>query len=82
MSERDGALLVRKFNAAGDDAPHEVSIGIEAEKIELVELNGRVVEALTSATNDAGERTIRLQLPRFGIRTLRFRGIRHATSRQ
>lgn len=72
MFERDGALFVRLFNADGDDTPRELSLGFEAEKIELVELDGRVIEELKPKVVEAERRTIRLSIPRFGIRTLRF----------
>ena len=43
MFERDGALYVRLFNAGGDAAPQHLAIGFESKKIELVELNGRII---------------------------------------
>ncbi len=70
--ERDGKLFVRLFNATGDDAARDLGIGFEAGKVEVVELDGRVVEELIPAGTTAGERTVRLRIPRFGIRTLRF----------
>ena len=72
MFERDGALHVRLFNAGGDDTPGDLDVGFEAGKIELVELDGRVIEDLKAVVDDTGRRTIHLSIPRFGIRTLRF----------
>jgi alpha-mannosidase len=72
MFERDGALFVRLFNASGDGAARDLSLGFEAGKIELVELDSHVIQQLKAVVNDAGQRTIRLRIPRFGIRTLRF----------
>jgi alpha-mannosidase len=72
MFERNGELYARLFNADGDDAPHDISLGIEAGKVELVELDGRVIAELTPTVDEGGQRTIRLSIPRFGIRTLRF----------
>lgn len=69
---RDGALCVRLFNANGDGAARDLHIGFKAGKVEVVELDGRVIEKLNPVVNEAGQRTIRLRIPRFGIRTLRF----------
>ena len=78
MYERDGKLLVRLFNASGVDAAHDLGIGFEAGKIEIVELDGRVVDELKPTVDGTGRRTIRLRIPRFGIRTLRFSGLKCA----
>ncbi len=76
LFEQDGALYVRLFNAAGDDAPGDLGLGFEAGKIELVELDGRVIKELQPVVADTGRRTIRLSIPRFGVRTLRFTAIK------
>ncbi|MEO8350084.1 MAG: hypothetical protein ABI680_00045 [Chthoniobacteraceae bacterium] len=76
MFERDGALFVRRFNASGNDDPRDIRLGFEADKIELVELVGRVIQDLKTAAADDGYSTIRVQMPRFGIRTLRFQDLR------
>jgi alpha-mannosidase len=76
MFERDGALLVRLFNASGDDTPRQLGIDFEAAKIELVELDGRVIEKLNPKIAANGNRSVQLQIPRFGIRTLRFSEIK------
>jgi hypothetical protein len=66
---------VRLFNASGDDSLRDLGIGIKAGEIELVELDGRVIETLEPITDEAGQQTVRLQIPRFGIRTLRFSNV-------
>jgi alpha-mannosidase len=76
MFERDGALFVRLFNASGDGAARDLNIGFEAGKVEVVELDGRVIEVLKPGVLDASQRTIRLRIPRFGIRTLRFSNVK------
>ncbi len=78
MFERDGAVFVRLFNATGDDLAHDLGLGFEAGTVELVELDGRVIEQLKPAINAAGERTVQLRIPRFGVRTLRFRELKAA----
>jgi alpha-mannosidase len=77
--ERDGALFVRLFNAAGTETTHDLELGFAAQKIELVELNGRVIEELKPSVNGK-KRTIRFGMPRFGIRTLRFTGVQALSS--
>ena len=37
---------MRLFNASGDDTPRDLGIGFDAGKIELVELDGRVINEL------------------------------------
>ena len=79
MFEREGALYTRLFNAYGDDSSHDLGLGFAAGNVELVELNGRVIEELKPTINAAGERTVRLRIPQFGVRTLRFRDLKTAT---
>ena len=81
MFEKDGALYVRIFNAQGNGAPHPLAIGFESKKVELVELDGRVVQELEVTRSAASRGTVTLKMPRFGIRTLRFTGIKHAETK-
>ncbi|WP_193212333.1 glycoside hydrolase family 38 C-terminal domain-containing protein [Luteolibacter marinus] len=67
MFERDGAIFIRLFNSHGDDSPRQVKLGIDAGTVELVELDGRVIETL----KPSAEGTVELQIPRLGFRTLR-----------
>ena len=76
MFERGDALYVRLFNAGGDDTPRDLGIGFVAGKIELVELDGRVIEELKALVDEKGRRTFRLSVLRSGIRTLRFREVK------
>jgi alpha-mannosidase len=76
MFQSDGAVYVRLFNASGEDTPQELGIGFEARSIELVELDGRIIEQLRPKVVDGGKRTISLSMPRYGIRTLRFSTLR------
>ena len=64
-------LLVRFFNAEGDNKPKTISFDCKPDKVELVELNGNSAELL-KMTNDKNRRTkINLSMPRFGIRTIK-----------
>ncbi len=66
-------LLVRLFNAEGDDAPRTVSLAVKPSRVELVELDGTVIRQLDLAPAPGGRFEVRLAMPRFGIRTLRCR---------
>jgi alpha-mannosidase len=72
--ERDRVLFVRLFNATGSETAHDLAMSFEAQKIELVELDGRVIEELKPSVHGK-KRTIRFGIPHFGIRTLRFTGV-------
>lgn len=70
-------LLVRLFNAEGDEKPRTISAGFKPRKAELVELDGRVIKELAvkqgrAGTRDDGRYEVRVAMPRFGIRTIRF----------
>ena len=66
------SLLVRFFNAAGNDCQQEVALGGRAVKVTLVELNGDTRELLRTASTPDGRTQVALAIPRFGLRTVRF----------
>jgi hypothetical protein len=68
---QDRSMLVRLFNAEGEAGERTVSFGVKPSRVELVELDGRVIRRLDMRTTAAGRSEISLSLPRFGIRTLR-----------
>ena len=65
-------LFVRIFNAEGDTMPKELSYNGKADKVQLVELDGRVASNLTVRKGRLGESIVTVTLPRFGIRTIKF----------
>lgn len=68
----DGSsLLIRLFNAEADFEMVKVNLHCDADKIELVELNGNVVSEIKPAKIDRNTQQIGLKIPRFGIRTIR-----------
>lgn len=75
MFEHEGSIYVRLFNSSGDHQPHDLGFGIEADKTELVELDGRAIETMRPVPGESGRKTVRLSIPRFGIRTLRLSGL-------
>jgi alpha-mannosidase len=63
-------LIIRVFNAEGDDAAKKITFDGTASKAELVELDGRKRQDLT-LQNTGGKTTLSVALPRFGIRTIK-----------
>ena len=65
------SLFVRLFNGEGDAAERTVSLDVRPVRVDLVELDGKVVRQLEVRRGTAGRYEVRLAMPRFGIRTLR-----------
>ena len=65
------SLLVRLFNAEGDAEERVLSMAIKPERVHLVELNGRMIRQLHVNFAD-GRYQVKLAIPRFGIRTVRY----------
>jgi len=63
-------LLLRIFNAAGDDKPLAVHLGLKAKDVILEDLNGKPLETLAVSDQTAGSQ-FSVQIPRFGIQTVR-----------
>jgi alpha-mannosidase len=70
-----GDLLVRIFNAEGDNGTKILSFDGKAVNVELVELNGQKVEDVKMNLGIDSRTTIQISFPRFGIRTLKFIGL-------
>jgi alpha-mannosidase len=64
-------LLVRLFNASGDEGERTLSLDARPARVEVVELDGRMVRRLEVRAAGQGRYAVRLAVPRFGIRTLR-----------
>ncbi|MBX5495891.1 MAG: hypothetical protein IRZ15_11210 [Bryobacteraceae bacterium] len=68
---KDNNLFVRLFNAEGDETERSVSFHLKPARVELVELDGRVIRELSVTPAGNGRHEVRFALPRFAIRTLR-----------
>ncbi len=68
-------LLIRIYNAAGDDRERTLYISGTATAATLEQLNGQALENLTLKQH-SGKTAIRLAIPRFGIRTIRLKNIK------
>ncbi|WP_345106394.1 glycoside hydrolase family 38 C-terminal domain-containing protein [Mucilaginibacter panaciglaebae] len=69
-------LLVRVFNAEGNDQPKKIKIDFVADKAEIVSLNGNAKQRLTFGKGASSASSVNIAMPRFGIRTIRFTNVR------
>lgn len=69
VTAKDRDLLFRVFNAESERDEHEITIGMHSGPVGMVEVDGRTAAAV-SAHNATG-RTIRVKVPRFGLKTIR-----------
>ena len=66
----DRSIWIRLFNGEGDGSEKTVSLGFEPSRVELIELDGRVIRQLPVRRAN-GRFEVSLAMPRFGIRSLR-----------
>lgn len=71
-------LLVRLFNAEGNDQPQKITLDAMVDNAELVELDGRVKSKLRLNKNAGAASAVSVAMPRFGIRTIKFTNVRAA----
>ena len=64
----DNAILVRLYNAEGDNSLQKVSFGFPVSHIEEIDLNGKPLEAVAIKTTAAGS-NMSVAMPRFGLKT-------------
>jgi alpha-mannosidase len=69
ISNKD--LLVRIYSTSFKSDGHEIQWNGKVDKIELVDLNGKVTESVEMVKNKNGTITTRLNIPQFGFRTLK-----------
>lgn len=67
---QEGSVIVRLFNASGDETLQTVRFGFPVSKIEEIDLNGRTTGSCDAAVRD-GETEVRVAMPRFGLKTFR-----------
>lgn len=63
-------LVLRLYNAAGDDAPRTIRFGTRFSRVEAVDLRGEPLESPAVRTRDNGTE-VEFSIPRFGVKTLR-----------
>jgi alpha-mannosidase len=65
-------LLVRVFNAEAAGPRVRLYLGFLTTAAEEVELDGRLIKALPVQKDKSGRRWVSFELPRFGIKTIKF----------
>ena len=73
LTMEGGDLLVRLFNAEATGSGQKLYLGFAAERAEEVGLDGGVIKGIPIRKEKSGRRYVELSIPRFGIRTLRFK---------
>lgn len=68
----EGSLLMRLFNASGDDQPTQIALHFKASSVELVDLQNNYVEDCPISYSE-GQTLFTVQMSRFGIRTYRIK---------
>jgi alpha-mannosidase len=71
MYIKDGALIVRLFNAESDESEHAVSFERRPHNVHVVELDGVEKQNLPISSSETGRFGVRINVPRFGLVTLR-----------
>jgi len=71
MNADGNDIIVRVFNAEGDNNPKKISFDGNAVKAELVELNGDKKQDLKLEKGTDGKTSVLVSMPRFGIRTIK-----------
>lgn len=67
----DGSdIILRLFNASGDDTPQRIACTWPVSEVEEIDLNGRTVAACEVQHKD-GRTEIETRMPRFGLKTFR-----------
>lgn len=67
--DADGSVLLRLFNADGDDRPHDILLDFPVTSVAEVDLQGNEV-----SRPSYNNHRLTIQMPRFGIRTYRLTG--------
>jgi alpha-mannosidase len=65
----DDGIIVRLFNADGNDAPQVIKFGTLLSKVEEIDLNGNTIAGVNMNTAAGAE--LELKMPRFGLKTLK-----------
>lgn len=69
-------FTIRVFNAEGADTPQQIIFDGKADKAELVEMDGRKRGDVEMKKDASGKTILTLNMPRFGIRTIKLYNVR------
>ena len=62
---KDNNILIRFFNAEGDESARKIAFGFPVHSVEEVDLNGNTI-----STKEIKQKSISVSMPRFGLKTL------------
>lgn len=66
-------VVVRLFNAEGNDKPQKLTFDIPSTRVDWVKLNGEIIRTLSIEKGKDGKSFVSIALPKFGFATLRFK---------
>ena len=67
---RDDSIIVRLFNADGNNFPQLIKIGAPLSKVEEIDLNGNTIASINTTSRDGGIE-LEVKIPRFGLKTIK-----------
>ena len=67
------STYLRLFNAEAETDEVVVDLSVPFDAIELIELNGKLIDSITPVNVNSGNQQIKLEIPRFGVRTIRLK---------
>jgi alpha-mannosidase len=67
----NGELVLRLFNAEGDETPAKLALDARVRRVRRVELDGRFVAELPLERRPDGANAVTVAMPRFAVQTLR-----------
>lgn len=65
---QDGKIMIRLFNAEGDNTPRKVTFSMPLSDVEEIDLNGKCMGRKKISTRN-GKSGINVSMPRFGVKT-------------
>jgi len=75
MTYQGDTLLLRIFNAEGDQSPRKITIAGKIKMALLVELDGSIKGKVRTQAASSNKTAFDLAMPRYGIRTLKLTGV-------
>ncbi|RYE25966.1 MAG: hypothetical protein EOP42_21090 [Sphingobacteriaceae bacterium] len=69
--QKDSNFTIRLFNVS-DEANQTVNLNFDFDRADLISLDGKEISQLTDASFTGKNKVLKLQIPQFGFRTIRF----------
>lgn len=71
-------MVVRLFNAAGDQSLHKITFDCLADSVVMIKLNGEKIKNLKITKENVHTISVDLSMPRFGFRTLKLVNVKRS----